>query len=217
MRFPSIRSLLDGSAAALVLAIFLGMLCRSAGAAETEDEIRRSREHYKKGEEAFAAGHFEEAYSQFESGYGLVPRPLFLLNMAHSERRRGQLTRARALYKRYLLVEPQSKFRAEVESVISEIDAALAADAAAKAASRPPLPVTTLPAAARPVAAAPVALDLATAPVGSRGAAAGGPIYRRWWFWAAGGAVAAAVVAGALLSRGDGYQKAGTLGTLGMP
>ena len=46
--------------------------------------------------------------------------------MAHAERRRGELKNARTLYRKFLLMEPQSKLRAEVESVLEEIDAALA-------------------------------------------------------------------------------------------
>src|SRR5262249_24747627 len=103
----------------------------AAHAADAKETERQAREHYRKGEGAFAAGRFDEAYKEFESGYALAPRPVFILNMAHAERRRGELRNARALYKKFLVVDPQSKYRPEVEQVLQELDSALAAEEAA--------------------------------------------------------------------------------------
>jgi hypothetical protein len=176
----------------------------STRAAENDDTVRLSRERYKKGEELFSAGRYADAYTEFEAGYALVPRPLFLLNMAHSDRRRGQLRSARALYRRYIVMEPDSKFRAEVESVLQEIETVIASeDAAAKASAPPPAPPPPMAIAPKPLPPPP------PAPL---------PIHKRWWFWAAaGGAVASAITAAIFLSRGDSYEKSGSLGSLGMP
>jgi hypothetical protein len=203
------RSILSRSSAAIVAALAVASVLASgtpAPAADTEEMVRKSREHYKKGEELFGAERYAEAYAEFEAGYAMVPRPLFLLNMAHSDRRRGQLRSASALYKRYLVMEPESKFRPEVESVLAEIDRVIAAEDAA-AIARSPMPDLT---------PAPVVVS-APAPKPAPPAAPT-PLYRRWWFWAAAGAVVAtAVTTTIFLSRDDAYQESGSLGNLGTP
>lgn len=163
MRFPSIRLLsrcvrprsirvvLFSCLALAVLAPprFVG---RVAQAAE-QDNVRKAREHFKKGDDAFKANRFDEAYSEFEAGFNMSGRPLFLLNMAHVERRRGDLKKARGQYKRYLLMEPESKFRAEVDQVLQEIEVALAADDP----SAKPAPILVPPPATPPPLFAPAA------------------------------------------------------------
>jgi tetratricopeptide (TPR) repeat protein len=203
-----------------------------AQAADPE-AVARARELYKSGEKAFKAGKYEEALHDWETGYQLSNRPLFLLNMGHAERRRGQLANARTLYKRFLLMEPETKLRGEIEGVLSEIDSTLAAEVSGKSgpvpASAAATPVPAVPtgdegstasfgppspaALAAQIEGQPVATIATTAPVESPR-----PVWRRWWFWAgAGTVVAAAVVTTLVLRRGDPYDKAGSLGTLGSP
>jgi hypothetical protein len=243
MRCQSIRSRNSRLAATLLAALLVGSAGPAPRAAESED-ARLARELYRNGEEAFRAGRFEEAYQQWQQGYKLSSRPLFLLNMAHAQRRRGELNSARALYRRFLLVEPQSKLRAEVESVLEEIDLALAAEpggvqrsdqapatepppaTAPPAATTPPPAtpaVTAPPIAPLPIAAPPLARPAALAPpalVDSApplSAPPDRPIYTRWWFWTGTGALLAAGVAGFFLLRADPYTKSGSIGTLGAP
>jgi tetratricopeptide (TPR) repeat protein len=216
----------------------------AALAAETE-ATNRAREHYKNGEKAFKAGNFEEALHEWEAGYQLSARPLFLLNMGHAERRRGQLGNARTLYKRFLLMEPESKLRGEIEGVLREIDSTLAAEAGAAGKSESAAPSAG---GAQAPAPAPVPITAEDAPPGPSSSGLPGPaalaaqnaaqtpdsqasslhtsaappparpIWRRWWFWAgAGTVVALGVVSGVLLLRGDSYTKTGSIGTLGGP
>jgi tetratricopeptide (TPR) repeat protein len=160
------RSIRSRSDVVLIAALAALLSVRAAGAADSKEAERQAREHYKKGSAAFDAGRFEEAYKEFQAGYELAPRPVFILNMAHAERRRGELRNARALYKKFLLVDPQSKFRGEVEGVLQELDGAIAAEdtAAAKlqppAASAAPAPGVAPP----PVAVAPPPPPAAPAP-----------------------------------------------------
>jgi hypothetical protein len=147
-------------AAGLALAaVAIGPVVPPVAAAEG-DKVKRAREHYRLGEEAFKAGRYDEALMEFEAGFHLSQKPLFLLNMAHAERRRGDLRKARAQYKRYLLMEPDSKYRGEVEAILQEIDASLAASepAAGKGAG------ATGPAAVAPPPPAPTAPPPATSP-----------------------------------------------------
>jgi hypothetical protein len=193
---------------ALAAALALGVPLAPAAAADPP-EVRQARELFRSGEAAFKAGRFQEAYRAWEEGYKLSPRPLFLLNMAHAERRRGELAGARTLYKRYLLMEPETPLREEVEAVLQEIDSALGAAPPPASAATPP-PLLSPP----PVADAPPVVNLqdAAAP------AARPPVYKRWWFWTGvGGAVAAGVLGVVLLRGGDSYTRSGSLGTIGMP
>lgn len=211
MRSPSIRSRPEirlGRAAALVAALLVAAGARAAdapAAAASADAVKQSREHYRKGQEAYDAQRYEDAYREFEQGYALVAKPAFLLNMAHSERRRGNLSNARALYQKFLLVDPQSHYAGEVRQVIGELDRALAAEAPSRlpvADPAPPLPPLSPPAAL-------VAPPTVVAPPPR-------PLRRRWWLWAsAGAAVVVAAVATAVLLGRSSYQSEGSLGTLG--
>ena len=229
MPFPSIPSLNSFArwlATVLTLAIALALpvtaLAPRAHAGDSE-QVRKAREHYRLGDEAFKAGRWAEAYEEWEAGYRLSGRPLFLLNMGHAERKRGDLHNARALYSRYLVMEPDSKLRAEVETVIKEIDATLAAEETA--ANPPAAPAAASPPAPPPVAPLPIAVP--PPPPDSRGTVNLGtearaaeeerPLYTRWWLWAGVGAVVAAGVLTAVLGHhGDSYTKNGSLGTIGM-
>ena len=117
---------------ALALALFAGLSRPSATlAAEgsdtaTEDSEQAARRHFAEGDAAFKAGHYDDALKEFEAGYAVSRRPGFLLNMAHTQRKLGHLREARSLYKKYLLVDANSKLRDEVRSVIAELDSALA-------------------------------------------------------------------------------------------
>jgi hypothetical protein len=91
---------------------------------------KEAQSQYKRGEAAFRSGDYDKAYAAFEAGYTLSERPLFLLNMAHTERRRGQLQNARSLYNTYLLMDPRSRERAPVERILREIDGQLTIEAA---------------------------------------------------------------------------------------
>jgi tetratricopeptide (TPR) repeat protein len=177
MRFPSIRLRPE--------IVVLVCLLSAQAAAQSDEDVRRAREHYRKGEAAYAAERFDDAYKEFEAGYTLAPKPAFLLNMAHSERRRGQLRNARALYLKYLLVEPQSKYRPEVEQVVGELERAIAADEVAHPA-------------VVPVAIAPPPLTMTPPPPPP-------PVVeqrRPPWIWiAVGGAVLAGVAAAFILTR----------------
>jgi tetratricopeptide (TPR) repeat protein len=170
--------------------------------AETPD-LRKAREHYRLGKEAYAADRFDDAYREFETGYRLSNRPLFLLNMGHARRRRGDLSEARALYKRFLFLQPDSPYRAEVEALLGQIEEPQRPPEAS------PPPVRVVPVTIPAAAAAPPMVATVVPP-------APPPARTRWWLWA-GAAVVAAVVVGVVARGGDSYTRQGSLGTLGAP
>lgn len=191
---------------------------RVAAATRESDEVKEAKVHWKHGQDAYDAGRFEEALREFEAGYALVARPAFLLNMAHAARRMGELKRAKGLYKRYLVAEPDSQQKAEVEELLRDIEAKLTVEAAPAAPEEKAVPFPTAP--VRPPAApepAPAVLLTAPAPAP---ASETSPVYKRWWFWTAAGAVVAAAGVTAFLLLGADDTEPGmvpTLGTIGTP
>jgi tetratricopeptide (TPR) repeat protein len=182
----------------------------AAGQSEAE---REARAHYALGQTAFKAGRYDQAVTEFEAGFAALPRPGFLLNIGHAERRRGNLRKARAAYKKFLLVEPTTKLRDDVMALLADLDSALAdedhAERAAATASITPPPLPAVPAPA-PAQAPPVTLSVAPPPAP--------PIYRRPWFWAAAGAVVLGAVTAIYLSQrspaDDGFHATGSLGAV---
>lgn len=176
---------------------------------------RQAREHYRRGKDAYAAERFDDAYREFEAGYRLSDRPLFLLNMGHAKRRAGDLPVARALFRRFLQLAPDSPHRGEIEALLRDIEAALPAPAASlePPSTTPPPPAP--PPALRLSQPSPPPPSVVTVPPHPP---AESPPPTRWWLWAgAGGAVVAGVLV-AFLARGkDNYTKQGSLGTLGTP
>jgi hypothetical protein len=167
------RSIPSPSRLGAVVAVALAAACLVPAAAAAPDDsaspagqgntAARARAHYRKGEDAFKAGRFEEAYREWQLGLQLSNRPLFLVNMAHAQRRRGDLRNARALYQRFLLMEPQTKLRREVEAVLAEIDSTLAAEPAGLGVEPRPLEASA-PEAAAPADAAEATPAPATPP-----------------------------------------------------
>jgi tetratricopeptide (TPR) repeat protein len=197
---------------------------------------QKARASYARGEMAFKSGRYQEALVAFEDGYASSPRPGFLLNIAHTWRKLGDLRQARAQYRKYLLIEPSSPLHDDLVALLAELDATIADED--QLAARPPgkgvgrgattaTPAGSIFSAADPAALrgseTPATIDLvahdgsSTAPAGDRAAA----FYRRTWFWIAVGVVAAGTGAGIYLwqhqSGGAAFQRSGTLGTLGAP
>jgi tetratricopeptide (TPR) repeat protein len=184
-----------------VVCVLAALGTKEASAADPP-ELRKAREHYRLGREAYAAERFDDAYREFEAGYRLSNRPLFLLNMGHARRRGGNPAEARALYRRFLFLQPDSPYTAEVEALLAQLEE-----------PKPPPPVV-MPAPSPVVRVAPVPLP----PPMVQAAPPPSPTRTRWWLWAgAGGAVVAAVVVGVLARGGDSYTRQGSLGTLGAP
>ena len=207
--------LLPGGATGSALAP-TGGPASGAATPSAEDEAAGKR-HYKRGDELFKQGRFLEAAHEFEAGFAVAPRPLFLLNIGHSYRKGQELRRARAAYEDFLKADPTTSFRADVEDLIKSIDDALGASAL-PAALPPPSPAVMAPAPAPapppnppisslPPAASPVipvrtgTIDLAPPVLIEIDKPSGPPapsdsIFHSAWFWGAVGLVVAAGVAG---------------------
>lgn len=215
-----------GLAGALaVLALLAG--ARPAHAEMTAAE-REARRHFDDAEVDYRGGRYAEAVAKYQAGYAAMPLPGFLVNIAQCQRRLGDLKTARATYREFVLVAPDSRLVPEVEKLIHQLDGLIAdlasgGDGAAAAqlgtgtgadvhASDPNAPPPLALAAPGP-STNEAALVASPAPI----AAVTPRSHRRWWIWGgvAAAAVAAGVIAGlALSSSGTTTVSSGTLGTL---
>lgn len=123
---------------------------RAAAAKETDAEAAEraeGRRRFEAGEQRFQRGQYAEALVEYEAGYRLTRLPGFLINIAHCHRLSGDLRKARAFYRKYLLVVPTSPRKAEVEEIIRKLDGAIADEdgAATRAEAEPPAKEPRLP------------------------------------------------------------------------
>lgn len=209
---------------AAVLALSVAVVPIAAAAPNAAQ--REARRRFDEGETLYRAGRYAGALASYQAGYAAAPLPGFLVNIAQCQRRLGDLKAARATYREFVVVAPDSRLVPEVEELIKQLDdliADLAAggsgDSAGQASevdphatdpSAPPLSLAPAPPAAEtPLLAAPAA-DAHSIP----------PPRRSHARWSIVGGVALAVVAGgvatvaALSSASPTTVRAGTLGTL---
>jgi hypothetical protein len=187
----------------------------NATAANTDAE-KQARRSFERAEAHFKAGAFAEALPEYEDGYARMPLPGFLINIAQCQRRLGDLVQARATYRKFILVAPDSPYVPEVKGLVAELDSLLDAQAP----TSPPSP---------PSAAVPSPAEAATAVEPSSAASSNvlvaaptatsvNPTPRsRWWIWGSvGGAVVVGAVVAVLLLRGPETTTIhdGSLGTL---
>lgn len=213
----------SGRAAAAVLV--MAALCASAGpaAAEIPSPEREARRHFDEAEAAYKAGRYAQALEKYQAGYAAKPLPGFLVNIAQCQRRLGDLKAARATYREFILVAPDSRLVPEVQQLLRRLDVVIADLEAGKASAQPEAAsgddVDAAELAPPPMLAsdpAGPASPLATAPA-PRDAPAARHSRTRWWLW---GGIAAAAVAGgvaaglALSAPGNTTIRAGSLGTL---
>jgi tetratricopeptide (TPR) repeat protein len=146
--------------ASLVMGLALHMRVARGDDPATEE----AREHFRKGQQFFDVGRWDEAASEFEKAYAIRSDPTFLFNMAQAYRRKGDAKRAIDLYKNYLIKAPKSPQRAEVEERIKALQQQL--EEAGYAVKPPPPAVSPPPAATLPAAPAPAPAPIPTpAPV----------------------------------------------------
>ena len=191
---------------------------------------REARRHFDEAELSYRAGHYAEALAKYQAGYAAAPLPGFLVNIAQCQRRLGDLKTARATYREFVLVAPDSRLVPEVETLIKELDT-LIADLASGGSGEPAAQKGEGEGAGPDVHAtdpdAPPLALAATAPTETP-ALVVPPVppatetprprsHARWWIW--GGIAVAAVVGGvatgiALSSPGTTTIREGSLGTL---
>jgi hypothetical protein len=211
----------------VALLLFAACLLGGAATARAEGDDGEGRRRWKQGQEYYQKGRYIEAAKEFEAGFAVAPRPLFLLNIGHAYRRAQELVKAKAAYQKLLQLQPDLPQRAEVESYIRSIDDALVEvvepfnpPPPAHAAPPPTPPVVSSPAPASAdvpfagalpdptsaaqsaVASSPPAMVISepTPPPADNGSRAS--VFTKPWFWViVGAAVAGGVAVGVIALR----------------
>jgi hypothetical protein len=197
-----------------------------AGASGARADEASGRWHWKAGQELYQQKRFIEAAREFEAGYAVAPRPLFLLNIGHAYRRANELVKAKSAYEALLRLQPDLPQRSEIEGYIKSINDALQVGESGNSepVSRPPPAISPSP---RPLEVVPAplpsprALPVVSAPEPvippyveareTRASEPSGSVFRRPWFWVLTGAVIAGGVAVAVIASRPSTSCPGTL------
>jgi tetratricopeptide (TPR) repeat protein len=191
---PIPRFALASLLVALVVAISTPAL------AQSKADIKAAKQAYSRGEKAFADGRYEESLVEFEKGYGLSQKELFLLNIAYAHEKLGHLEAAIDYYERYLATGLEAEERAEVEARVAEVKAAMPPP------TPPPPPIVAVPEKEENPLLAQKAVEPKAEP-------ASVPLTERWEFWAGVGAVVVlGIVIGVAASSGPEFQSRGSWG-----
>lgn len=103
----------------LVVAIALAAP-RNASAGDVEDAVAKM--HFEAGRRFYQDGKYHEAAAEFTAGYELTHRSAFLLNLAQTHRRLGDVEKARSLYRTFLVAEPSSPLVPRVQRLLDQLD-----------------------------------------------------------------------------------------------
>jgi tetratricopeptide (TPR) repeat protein len=179
-----------------VLAALMVLAFSSASVAQTKRDKALARKHYKAGKKAYATEEYRKAAKEFAAGYLHDPKPAFLINIAQSYRKAGDLKQAAHYYREFLKEAPDSKLAPQVEGLVKEIEGQIKA--------REPEP--------EPEPETSEAITQPPPPPPERES----PFYKQWWFWTAVGAVVVAGVGAGIYAgtREPDYVKEGGLGSI---
>ena len=104
--------------------LLLALVCLPALAAPPEaipSQEDQARAHFFAGQGDYAAGRYEEALHEFEVGYGLAPRPEFLINFAQTYRKLGRYRDAAANIEQYLATGPSPSLADEARRLLRAV------------------------------------------------------------------------------------------------
>jgi hypothetical protein len=148
----------------VALFVLVGIQSIAHPAHADDEATERARKHYVQAQKEYDLGNWDEAARGFSWAYELRPDPIFLYNMAQAYRRGGNLQRAIDLYKNYLLKDPNSPQRADVEQRVQRLQKQLDDEWAAKAVALPLAPPEAVEPAPQPGGSAPAVSSAPPAP-----------------------------------------------------
>jgi hypothetical protein len=176
------------AATLFVLGFAVGLTAAPSSARAEDRATKEARQHARNAKQYFDLGQWDEAIAEYREAYRLRSDPAFLFNIAQSYRRKGDLQPALDLYKNYLIENPSTPKRADIEKRIQTLEEEMRKRPAALATPREPSPAASepspkgvvaqpAPGPAFPASAPPVTSGQA-APVSVTGpAGAGRPVY----------------------------------------
>jgi tetratricopeptide (TPR) repeat protein len=173
------------------------LILATATIAHAEDRAR-ARRAFAEGRQHFDLGEYEQALESFKTAYRNYEEPTFLFNIAQCQRQLGNKEEAVAFYRKYLSKQPAAPNRADVQSNIDKLNAAIAAEREAKTAKTAPPPPEPEP---RPIPDRTLGGDSGQV-VARAGQPERTPLTKKWWLWAGIGGAVVAVALGVGLGVG---------------
>jgi len=162
------------------------------------DNEAEAKRLYQEGTKHYQLAEYDQAVADYKAAYQIVPKPLFLYNIAQAYRLAQNHELALRFYKNFLSAQPAASNRAEVEEHIRTMEEAIAAKARSAPPSPSPSPVIPSPVEAAELGAQ---ADGAPAPAPADGPR---PLYKRWWVWAGVGVVLVAATTVLVLTMDGG-------------
>ncbi len=102
----------------VAILILAGLLTNPRPVQAEDAATVQARQSFQEAQKQFDLGNWDAAIQGFAKAYELRPDPIFLYNVAQAYRRAGNTKRALDLYKNYLIKDPKSPQRTEVEERI---------------------------------------------------------------------------------------------------
>jgi tetratricopeptide (TPR) repeat protein len=174
--------------------------------AHATDNKAVAKDAYLEGQRLFELGEYQKALDSFKRAYLAYDDPAFLFNLGQCYRMLGDKPEAVRSYKQFLRKVPDVGNRVAIEKIVSDLEAAIEQDRAARA--RPPEGVQA------PNGESGPATTVTQPSAGTTTAEAKQPerpLYKKWWLWTIVGGV---VVAGAAVGLGVGLANRGPGTTL---
>lgn len=107
------------------VAVIVVAAMRPAAADADPAALEQAKAHNRAAESHYAAERYPEAIVEYRKAYELVPRPLFIFNVAQAQRLARQYEAAIASYEQFIDLEPSHRLVPEARDHIAEIEAAL--------------------------------------------------------------------------------------------
>ncbi|MGC4087592.1 MAG: hypothetical protein QM756_06805 [Polyangiaceae bacterium] len=111
-----------------LLSFLFGMCLSAQAAAQTPDDVSRSKELFRAGASAYAAGDYLAAIQALDAAYELTPLPAIGFSLAQAERKQylsdgapAHLERAVKLYQRYLDEAPTGNRRGDAREALGQL------------------------------------------------------------------------------------------------
>jgi tetratricopeptide (TPR) repeat protein len=188
----------------LRLALLLTLSVATTTAARAADNKAVAKDAYLEGQRLYELGEYQKALDSFKRAYLAYDDPAFLFNLGQCYRMIGDKPEAVRSYKQYLRKVPNGPNRAEIEKIVSDLEAAIEQDRTAR--TRPPDGVRPpngegTPAPAPAETGAPSAGATSSSATSTTASRAERPVYKKWWLWTIVGGV---VVAGVAVGLGVG-------------
>ena len=87
--------------------------------------LEEAKRHYRNGQRLYDVGRYDEAATEFQAAYLLMPDPVLLYNIGQAYRLGGRPADALRSFRRFLALRPMTPNRADVEQKIADLEARL--------------------------------------------------------------------------------------------